>query len=84
MMNCQNEPYYVNDVIIATKENLHDLTSLMEFILDDWRYENLKDVMDMQSRLVTRYNTVHESFHPVLDMTWKHLRRLTNLYNLYR
>lgn len=70
--------------IKGTRLELDGLKSLMEFILGTWRYETLKDVMDMRALLLKNYSSVHESFHPVLDETWNLLRRLTNMYFRHR
>jgi hypothetical protein len=69
------------EVIIATKTELYELTSLMEFVLGEWRYDTMRDAMSMRTRLAARWQTVHESFHPVLDHTWDLLRRLMNMYH---
>lgn len=75
---------HIHCMVDETKTELNGLTSLMEFVLNDWRYDTLEEVMSMRTLLANNYKNVHESFHPVMDHTWNLLRRLTNMYFMIR
>lgn len=76
------KPAYLDGAIEMTKNELSELTGLMTFLLGEWRYDTIEDVMAMRTLIGKHYDKVHPSCHGMFDRTWNLLRRLTNMYFL--